>query len=188
MLPLAFLAALLVGACAGAPPTPDPSATCNGVDAQAVPGYYPSLEALVPTALAQATPLVVNSGRFCAAASLGSLTAAGIPDLHYAGAQFPSSDTTGISLLAYAAPSLTASMLADAFTAGAASSTDVNQVHTTAVTVAGRPGIRIEVNNQDVLQVVIFWPSQQAGIVNAVIGSGVDEATIQAALKAFGTR
>lgn len=182
------MAALLVAACAGAPPTPDPSATCNGVDAQAVPGYYPSLEALVPTALAQATPLVVNSGRFCAAASLGSLTAAGIPDLHYAGAQFPSSDTTGISLLAYAAPTLTPSMLADAFTAGAASSTAVNQVQTTAVTVAGRPGIRIQVNNQDVVQVVIFWPSQQAGVVNAVIASGVDEATIQVALKAFGTR
>jgi hypothetical protein len=182
------MTALLAVACSGAAPTPDPSASCNGVDAPAAAGYYPSLEAHLPTTLAQATPLVLNSGRFCVAASLGSLSAAGIADLHFAGAQFPASDTTGVSLLAYSAPSLTPSMLADAFTAGAAGSTDVNQVQTKAVTVAGRPGIRIQVNNQDVVQVIIFWPSAEVGTVNAVLAAGVDESAIQAAVADFGSR
>jgi len=185
---LALLTALLVGACAGGPPTPDPSASCNGVDAPAAPGYYPALESLLPTTLAQATPSVVNSGRFCVAASLGSLQAAGVSDLHFAGAQFPASDSTGVSLLEYSAPSLTPSMLADAFTAGAASATDVNQIQTQAVTVAGRAGVRIQVNNQDVLQVLIFWPAAQPGTVNGILAAGVPEAAIQTAIQAFGSR
>ncbi|HXR26925.1 MAG TPA: hypothetical protein VN771_03605 [Candidatus Baltobacteraceae bacterium] len=184
---LALLAGLLVGACAAAP-TPDPSAACNGVDAPATPGYYPALESLLPTSYAQATPSIVNSGRFCTAASLGSLAGAGISDLHFAGAQFPASDSTGVSLLEYAAPSLTPSMLADAFTAGAASATDVNQIQTSAVTVAGRAGVRIQVNNQDVLQVLIFWPSAQPGTVNGILASGVSESAIQAAIQDFGNR
>lgn len=187
-IPLAFLTALLVAACAGGPPTPDPAASCNGVDAPAVAGYYPALESLLPTTLAQATPSVVNSGRFCVAASLGSLQAAGISDLHFAGAQFPASDTTGVSLLEYAAPSLTPSKLADAFTAGAANSTDVNQIQTQAVTVAGRAGVRIQVNNQDVLEILVFWPSATPGTVNGILAAGVPELAIQAAEQAFGSR
>jgi hypothetical protein len=111
-----------------------------------------------------------------------------VADLHFAGAQFPASDSTGVSLLVYAAPSLTPTMLADAFTAGAAGATDVNQIHTTAVTVAGRAGVRLEVNNQDVLQVLIFWPAAEPGTVNAVLAAGVDETAIQAAIAAFGSR
>jgi len=187
-IPLALLSALLVGACAGGPPTPDPSAACNGVDAPAVPGYYPALESLLPSTLAEATPSVVNSGRFCVAASLGSLVGAGVSDLHFAGAQFPASDSTGVSLLEYSAPTLTPSMLADAFTAGAASATDVNQIQTQAVTVAGRAGVRIQVNNQDVLQVLIFWPSAQPGTVNGILAAGVPESAIQTAEQAFGSR
>ncbi len=185
---VALLTALLAGACAGAAPTPDPAASCNGVDAPAAPGYYPALESQLPATLAQATPSVVNSGRFCVAASLGSLVAAGVGDLHFAGAQFPTSDSTGVSLLEYTAPSLTPSMLADAFTAGAASATDVNQIHTQAVTIAGRAGVRIQVNNQDVLQVLIFWPAAQPGTVNGILAAGVSDSAIQAAIKAFGSR
>ena len=184
---LALLTVVLVGACSASVPTPDPSASCNGVDAPPVPGYYPDLESQLPTTLAQATPAVVNSGRFCVATSLGTLVAAGIPDLHFAGAQFPTSDSTGVSLLEYEAPSLTPSMLADAFTNGAASATDVNQIQTQAVTIVGRAGVRIQVNNQDVLQVIIFWPSAQPGEVNAVLASGATDSAIQAAIQAFGT-
>ena len=51
----------------------------------------------------------------------------------------------------------------------------------------GRAGVRIQVNNQDVLQVIIFWPSAQPGEVNAVLASGATDAAIQAAIQAFGS-
>ena len=185
---LAGLVALVAAACGVAGPPPSPDAPCNGVDVDPTPGYYPALESLVPQAIASATPMVVNSGRSCSADTLGDLTQDGITDLHFAGAEFPASDSTGVSLVIYTAPGLTASKLADAFTASANANSSTNQITTSAVTIAGRSGVRMQVNNNDVIQTIIFWPSGTPDSVDGVLASGVDETQIQAAIAAFGSR
>lgn len=188
LLAIAALAAA-VAACGAAPP-PSPDAPCAGVDVDPTPGYYPALESLLPATLASATPGIVNSGRTCSSAALDGLASAGIIDLHFAGAQYPASATTGASLVIYTAPGLTPTALANAFTASAASDStgSVNQIQTSAVTIAGRPGIRIQVNNNDQLQTIIFWPAARPDTVNAVLAAGLNDTQVQAAIAAFGTR
>ncbi|MFI5262280.1 MAG: hypothetical protein ACHQZR_06990 [Candidatus Limnocylindrales bacterium] len=185
---LALAVVFVVAGCSAGGPPPSPGASCNGVDVVPTAGYYPALESLLPSTIAGATPGFVNSGRSCSSSSLGGLSQIGITDLHFAGAEFPATDTTGLSLVVYSAPGLTANGLADAFTSSASTNGSTNQITTSAVTIAGRPGVRIQVNNQDVIQTLIFWPGAGPDTVNGVLASGVDEAHIQAAIAAFGTR
>ncbi|MGZ6313393.1 MAG: hypothetical protein ACXWO7_08035, partial [Candidatus Limnocylindrales bacterium] len=66
--------------------------------------------------------------------------------------------------------------------------TAIAQISTQAVTIAGRHGVRIQVNNNDQLQTVVFWAAGAADTVNAVISADPFEAHLQAAISAFGTR
>src|SRR3972149_3203188 len=97
------------GGCAGLPPppTPAPAAPCAGADEQRAPGFYPDLEALLPTEVAGASPATRDSGRYCSAKTLGSLLETGIAALRFAGAAWPGEGEAGIELGASAAPGLT---------------------------------------------------------------------------------
>jgi hypothetical protein len=184
----------------GAAASFDPSAPCNGADEQSQAGFYPELEALLPTAVTSpnpslgATPEALptlgppQSGRFCSAATLGTLVDDGVAELHFAGSLWPTGDAQGISLAVYRATGLSADLLADSFTAGASKASAVAQISSQAVTIVGRHGVRISVNNQDQLQTVVFWGAAAPDTVNAVIAADPSEARLQAAIAAFGSR
>ncbi|MGZ3585766.1 MAG: hypothetical protein ACXVAE_02455 [Candidatus Limnocylindrales bacterium] len=189
-----------MGADSTAPASYDTSAPCNGADQQIQAGFYPELEALLPSSVTLASPspgatpepvgtlAPVQSGRYCSAATLGALADSGLKELHFAAAPWPTGPQEGLSLVVYRAPGLTADQLADAFTAAAAKATAIAQISTQAVTIAGRHGVRIQVNNNDQLQTVVFWAAGAADTVNAVISADPFEAHLQAAISAFGTR
>ena len=184
----------------GAAASYDPGAPCNGADEQSQAGFYPELEALLPTAVPppspspDATPEALatlgppQSGRFCSTATLGTLVDDGVTELHFAGSLWPTGDAQGISLAVYRATGLTADLLADSFTAAASKASAVAQISTQPLTVVGRHGVRISVNNQDQLQTVVFWGSATPDTVNAVIAADPSEARLQAAIAAFGAR
>ena len=75
--------ALIAAACSPAA-TFNPSGPCNA-DGKA-PGAYPELEALLPTEFAGAPPTIVDSGRSCSSAALGSLAEHRVSELRFAGA------------------------------------------------------------------------------------------------------
>ena len=192
LLRLAMLAAVLViaGGCGSAAPTPppDPAAPCAGADEQRAPGFYPDLEALLPTKVAGAAPATRDSGRYCSAETLGSLLEAGIAELRFAGAAWPGEGETGIALVVYRAPGLTVDAVADSFAVGAGTARGVTQVHAAERDVAGRRGIAITAVSGKRPQTVIIWPAAAPGTVNVVIGSGQGEDRMDAAVSAFGDR
>jgi hypothetical protein len=192
LLRLALLAAVLVtaGGCGTAAPTPppDPAAPCAGADEQRAPGFYPELEALLPAEVAGAAPTTRDSGRYCSAKTLGSLLETGIAELRFAGATWPGAGETGIALVVYRAPGLTADAVADSFAVGAGTARGVTQVHASERDVAGRRGIAITAVSGDRPQTVIIWPAAAPETVNVVIASGEGEDRLDAAVSAFGDR
>src|SRR3990172_287057 len=169
-------------------PPPDPAAPCAGADEQRAPGFYPDLEALLPTKVAGAAPATRDSGRYCSAETLGSLLEAGIAELRFAGATWPGEGETGIALVVYRATGLTADAVADSFAVGAGAARGVTQVHASERDVAGRRGIAITAVSGRRPQTVIIWPATAAETVNVVIGSGEGEDRLEAAVSAFGDR
>lgn len=192
----AVVLVLAVAACAGGglfaspTPTPRPDQPCQGAAEQRGPGFYPALEALVPREIDGVPPTQRDSGRWCSAAKLGILmTKDGLKEVHFAGAIWPSTDrTTGVSAVVYAAPGLTTDMVADSFAVAAGDASNVTRVLSDRVTIAGRPGVRLDVTNQDGTQVVVCWPSAMPGTINIVLGSEVTDRQIQDAIAAFGRR
>ena len=192
LLRLALLAAVLAfaGGCGSAAPTrpPDPAAPCAGADEQRAPGFYPDLEALLPTELAGAAPATLDSGRYCSAKTLGSMLEAGIAELRFAGATWRGDGETGIALVVYRSPGLTVDAVADSFAVGAGAARGVTQVHASERDVAGRRGIAVTAVAGERPQTVIIWPAATPDTVNVVIGSGEGEDRMDAALGAFGDR
>ncbi|MFM8915723.1 MAG: hypothetical protein ACKOFY_05645, partial [Candidatus Limnocylindrus sp.] len=91
----ALLFAAAAGACAPAAP-PDGSLPCNEtIDQQRAAGFDTVLEAALPVAGWDATPITVDSGRECSQQRLGPLWGAGIRELRSAGATFELPDKTG---------------------------------------------------------------------------------------------
>lgn len=187
---LGVLASVLVlaSACDAAAPTPlpDPAAPCAGADEQRLPGFYPEMEALLPTEFGGSAPATRDSGRYCSAKTLGSLLEAGIAELHFAGATWPADGASGIALVVYRAPDLTVDVVADSFAVGAGAARGVTQVHAEEVDVAGRRGVRITAVSGRRPQIVFMWPGAAPATVNVVIGSGVAEDRLREAIATFG--
>ena len=184
------LATLAVTGCAitGSTPTPDAAAPCAGADEQRAPGFDPELEALIPATIEGVAPSSLDSGRYCSPKALGLLAEAGVGEVRFAGATWPGDDASGLAVVIYRAPGLTLDAMADAFARGADDARSVNQVHAQAVEVAGRPAVRIDAAMRDDQQTVYLWPNVEPETINAVIGSGVDQARLDAALEAMGDR
>ena len=178
-------AAVLAGCSAAATPAPDPSAACGGVDVQRAPGLYPDLEILVPTTLAGVAPTIRDSGRYCSKKTLGPLIEAGHAEVRFAGATFPETTQSGVSLIVYQAPGLTADQVGAAFRAGSGSGRRVELVSDEPRDVDGRTGRRIELINGDTRQVVIVWPAAGSDEVRIVIGVDVSNAALDGAVDAF---
>ena len=183
----ALLVSALVAACGASGPTaaPDPSAACGGADTQRSPGFYPDLEALLPASLAGGSPSTRDSGRYCSPATLGPLRAAGYDQVRFAGETFPATSQSGVSLIVYGAPGLTADQVGDAFRGGAGTGRKVEVVSDAPVTIAGRTGRRLEVINGDTRQVIVAWPAAERDLVRIVIAADVSHAAIDAAVAAL---
>jgi hypothetical protein len=178
---------ILAAACASAAstPVPDPSGPCGGADVQRAPGFYPDLERVVPTTLAGIAASTRDSGRYCSAKTLGPLMEAGHEEVHFAGATFPDTTQSGLSLVVYSAPGLTAEQVAAAFRAGSGTARRIELISDAPREVAGREGRRIELINGDARQVIVVWPANEPDQVRIVIGADVSNAAIDAAVAAF---
>lgn len=189
-LPALLLAlAALLAACASAAPTPvaDPARACGGIDEQRRAGFYPDLEALLPTLLDGQSAATLDSGRYCSARTLGSLAAAGVSELRFAGATWPEEDAQqGIALVIYRAPGLGVDAVADSFASGAGAARGVNQVHAQALQIDGGPGVIITAMSGDRPQIVAIRSRTEPDTVAVVIGSGISQARVLAAAEGFG--
>jgi hypothetical protein len=182
------LVAVATAGCAGsaAPtPAPDPSGACAGVDVQRATGFYPDLEVRLPSLLAGAAPSSRDSGRYCSEKTLGPLRADGFQEVRFAGETFPATSQSGVSLVVYDAPGLTAGQVGDAFRGGAGTGKKVTVVSDDPYTVAGRAGRRLVVLNDVTRQVVTVWPAADAGVIRIVIAADVPDATIDGAIAAL---
>ncbi len=185
-LAVTLLATVALGGCAAsATPPPDPSAPCAGADVQRAGGFYPDLERLVPPTLGGAAPAIRDSGRYCSEKMLGPLVDAGHDEVRFAGSTFEETGQSGISLIVYEAPGLTAEQVGAAFRAGSGAGRRVQLVSDEARDVRGRTGRRIELINGDTRQVVVVWPAKRPDAVDIVIGVDVSDAAIDEAVDAF---
>ena len=180
-----LVGAFLPGACTAAPPVSfDPAAPCS-IDAR-LPGAYPALEALVPARLFGAPPDRLDSGRNCSTTNLGTLAGHGVTEVHFAGGLWERSKTSGVTLAVFAGDGLTAEWMGEWYEASARLSSKTAGLRPTRPIIAGRQGYRLDLLASEAPQTVICWPSADGRTVDVVIGAGVPESDIAAAVAAFG--
>lgn len=179
-----FAAAAVVGGCSSAAPTFDPAAACT-ID-QRLPGAYPRLEALVPARLFGVPPTQLDSGRNCTTTNLGTLADHGLKEVRFAGGRWDRSPTSGVTLAVFEGDGLTAEMMGEWYEATARLSSRTAGLKPGRPIVDGRQGYRLDLLASEVPQTVVCWPAPDGRTVRVVIGAGVPEADIQAAIHAFG--
>jgi len=186
-LALAALLTVLLAACsAGASGSFDPSGPCT-TDGKA-PGAYPDLEARIPKTYEGQGPVSVDSGRHCSPANLGSLAAAGISELRYAGGTWGFGGDRAAVLVVFEADGLTADLIANYYASSARAADRTRITGQSSPTLAGRPGHRLDTETGDRTQTVVVWPSTYPDIVDVVITNELPDPKIQSAVDAFGGR
>jgi hypothetical protein len=184
---IAVVLILAFAACsAGAPVSFDPAGPCTSDGS--VPGAYPELEARIPATFLGAKPSTLDSGRHCTAAALGSLSAAGISEIRFAGGTWSFGAERAVALAVFTAPGLTADTMAEFYLAGANAAERTQLLTGTSVTLAGRPGHRLDTMTGERLQTVEVWPAADPDIVNVVITNDFPDTRIADAVDAFGGR
>jgi hypothetical protein len=179
--------ALTVAGCASPAATSfDPAGPCT-TDGQR-PGAYPELESRIPATFLDQPPVTLDSGRHCTSAVLGSLAAAGVKELRFAGGTWSFGAERSAALAVFTAPGLTADDMAEFYLAGASAASRTELLAGTAVILAGRPGHRLDTQTGERLQTVEVWPSTTADVVNVVITNDLPDARIADAVDAFGGR
>jgi hypothetical protein len=149
---LAFAA--IAASCAA--PSFDPSAPCTSD--QRVAGAYPALEALVPRVFRDRGPDLLDSGRTCSDAALGTLKAHDMRELRFAGATWVLGSSSGVSFAILEADELRADWVADFYEAGARAARNSQSVDTSATEIDGQPASRIDTLNGESYQTVIVSP------------------------------
>ncbi len=184
-----LLAALLLvvaaGACAPATP-PDGSLPCNEkIDQQRAVGFDTELEAALPVAGWDATPVTIDSGRECSQLRLGPLWGAGIRELRSAGAIFELPDKTGYSLVVYAATGLTLDNLAYAFERGARGGRKTQGLKIADIKVGDWPGKQFTLLNGNHRQVITLFDAGEPDRVRGLLTSDISNALIADRLAAY---
>lgn len=189
----AVAAALLVAAvaaCAGAniPVVSfDPASPCT-TDGR-MPGAYPDLEALLPTDYEGKPPERVDSGRNCTTGALGTLAAAGVSGVRFAGATWDLGGPSALTVAAFDGDGLTPSSMIDFYAAGAQGNSKTEKVHISDTTVAGEPARRLDVLQSDGTgQTIVAWPSDEPGLVHVLLAADLGDAKVLDALQAIGAR
>jgi hypothetical protein len=184
-----LLAALLlvVAACACAPAAPpDGSLPCNEtIDQQRAVGFDTALEAALPVAGWDATPVTVDSGRECSQLRLGPLWGAGIRELRSAGAIFELPDKTGYSLVIYSATGLTLDNLAYAFERGARGGRKTQGLKIANIEVGDWPGKQFTLLNGDHRQVITLFDAGEPDRVRGLLTSDISNTLIADRLAAY---
>jgi hypothetical protein len=191
LLPLVLLVpAQLLAACGGADAplvSFDPASPCTADGQQ--PGAYPELEALLPAAVEGVAPQSVDSGRTCTAEALGSLAGAGIKEVRYAGATWPTGGTSGWTIAAFSAAGLDAAKMHDFYLTGARGARRTEKVDVSDTTVGDIPAKRLDVLQSDGTgQTVVTWQKPGDDIVWAFLAADVGDTRVAELLKDFGAR
>ena len=98
LLAIALAGGVAVGCAPSAPP--DGSLPCDpSIDSQRAAGFDTALEATVPLAAFDGSPITVDSGRECSEKRLGPLWGAGVRELRSAGGIFDLGSETGYSVV-----------------------------------------------------------------------------------------
>jgi hypothetical protein len=180
---LIVLAAVLTGCAGEVAASFEPNGPCTADGA--APRAYPELEALIPSIYHETAPERLDSGRNCTPENLGSLAAAGITEVKFAGGTWTFGEAA-VVLAVFTAPGLTADRLADYFANSAAQASRTEIVGQSSPTIAGRQGRRLDTKTGDRQQSVIVWPSAETDRVDVVITHDLPEDRIQEAIAAFG--
>jgi hypothetical protein len=176
--------ALAVTGCAGQAATSfDPTGPCTS-DGQR-PGAYPELEARIPATLLGQKPVTLDSGRHCTTEALGSLATAGIKEIRFAGGTWSFGAERSAALAIFTAPGLTTDEMAEFYLASASAAARTNLLAGSAVTLAGRPGHRLDTETGDRTQTVEVWPAAVPDTINVVITNDLPDARIADAVDAF---
>lgn len=178
--------ALLLSACATAVPVVsfDPASPCT-TDGR-VPGAYPALEALLPKQYEARAPGSVDSGRNCTPGALGTLAAAGIAGVRFAGATWDLEGTAGLTFAVFEADGLTPAAMIDFYQAGARKATRTEKLAVSDLTVAGRPARRLDVLRSDGTgETVIAWAAPEPGRVDVLLAADVGDAKVLEAAEGF---
>jgi hypothetical protein len=184
---LSIVVALVFTGCASqAASSFDPTGPCT-TDGQR-PGAYPDLEARIPASLLDQKPVTLDSGRHCTTEALGSLAAAGIGEIRFAGGTWSFGAERSAALATFTAPGLTADEMAEFYLASASAAARTDLLAGTAVTLAGRPGHRLDTETGDRMQTVEVWPAAVPDTVNVVITDDLPDARIADAVDAFAGR
>jgi hypothetical protein len=180
-------AAVLIVACSGeAGPSFDPTGSCTA-DGSA-PGAYPDLEALVPDEYEGRGPDLLDSGRNCTDANLGSLAGHGIDEVRFAGGTWDFGSDIAVVLAVFTAEGLTVDALSEWWETSARGSPRTQVTGTSTVDVAGVTARRLDTKTGERLQTVVVWPGDEQGQVNVVLSHNVPDPKIEAAVRAFGGR
>jgi hypothetical protein len=186
----AVILAAVLAACGG-PSAPvvsfDPTGACT-TDGQQ-PGAYPELEALLPTAYDGQAPTSVDSGRTCTPEALGTLAAAGVKELRFAGATWEAGGTKGWTIAAFTADGLTPAVMRDFYETGARAARRTEKVAVSDTAVAGSPAKRLDVLMSDGTgQTVVAWQPAADGPVWVLLAADVGDTKVTSLLEAFGSR
>jgi hypothetical protein len=177
---------VLLAGCSILTPGFDPTGACTS-DGQAA-GAYPDLEALIPTTLDGKPPQSLDSGRKCTPDGLGTLASHGLTEVRFAGAVWPTAAESGTSLAVFSAPDLTAAWLGEYYEAGAKTDSKVVSLKTSTPTVQGRPGFRLDAQNDTSLEAIVTWPDATGSVIRVAVVSeaardGATPAKVDAAVQ-----
>ena len=144
----------------------DPSGPC--VADGRLPGAYPELEALVPTALDGRAPDRLDSGRNCSAANLGTLADDGIEEVRFAGGLERGAERVSPSSRPTA---YTAEKLGRFYEDGARESGKTSDIEVGRPTIDGRSAYRLDLVNDGRLQTIVAVDTDTAGLVRVALVS-----------------
>jgi hypothetical protein len=181
----------VVAACANEPVASfDPTGSCGdaGATEGRSAGAYPDLEGRVPTTFEGRGPDQLDSGRHCSPANLGTLAAAGIDEVRFAGGAWDFGGNRAAALVVFEGGGLTADQIAEFYESSARAANRTQVTGESTPTLAGRPGHRLDTMTGDRTQTVVTWPSTDPGVVNVVITNDLPDPKIEAAVAAFGGR
>lgn len=174
---------LVVLACGTTAVPFDPIGPCTTDGAAA--GAYPELEARIPATYEGRGPDVLDSGRNCTVANLGSLADAGIEEVRFAGGTWDFGGNRAAALVVFTAPGLTADAVADFYAASARGANRTRITGESEPTLAGEPTRRLDTTTGSRIQTVVVWPAADPDVVNIVITNDLPDPKIESAVAAF---
>ena len=133
------------------------------------------------------TPSMLDSGRNCSDAALGSL-AASFDEVRFAGATWGFGGERALVLVVFSAPGLVAADVAEFYEESARTTPRVEILDETEPTVVGREGWRLDAKRVERLQTIVVWPAADADIVNVIVSNDLPDERIAEAIDAFGDR